>query len=285
MWRFASLLCRAAVLLVLPLLATAGETVEQRLVSADAGVTEILFELQVADRLVAVDASSEPPADRQLPRLGYHRALAAEGLIALDPDLLIGSEQMGPPHVLDAVQRAGVDVLALPYPGDIATLRANIQSIAEATSSTRADELIADLDRQAARLSRQSLGSERAALLLRGEGGKLRLAGSGTGGGGFLGLLGAINVADYAGYRSITPEGLLQLAPDVLVLVDTEGQDIDDMLARYPVLRFSPAVRAGRVYGVDADALVAGVSLAAVGEAMRVTAEVQSAVAGRKHAP
>lgn len=259
------------------------ESAPARVVSTDAGVTEILLRLEAGERLVAVDASSEPPAGRSLPQLGYHRSLAAEGIIALAPDLLIGSDQMGPEHALAAVQRAGVEVLTLPYPGDVATLRANIQAVAAATGAVQAAPLLAELDRQSAQLKASALAGQRAALLLRGEGGKLRMAGAGTGGGGFVGLLGADNVADYRGYRSVTPEALLELAPDLLLLVDTEARGVDDLLADYPVLRFSPAVSAGTAYRVDADALVAGVSLAAVREADRVLALAHSATrtAGR----
>lgn len=252
-----------------------------RLVSTDAAVTEIIVQLGVSDRLVAVDAASELPGGTSLPRVGYHRALAAEGLIALDADLLIGSEHMGPPHVLDAVERAGVEVLSLPYAGNIEILRENIQTIAAVTRSDRGPALVAGLDRQASELSRQALSSTRAALLLRAEGGKLRLAGSGTGGGGFLAMLGAENVAAYSGYRSVTPEGLLELAPDLLLLVDTEGQGAEDMIRQYPVLRFSPAVRAGQVHSVDADVLVAGISLAAVDEAIRIVSASHKVVARR----
>lgn len=251
----------------------------QRLVSADAAATEILQLLGAGDRLVAVDASSELPAGKELPRLGYHRALAAEGLIALAPDLVIGSQHMGPPHVLDSLARADVPVLTLQSPADLATLIGNIMAIAEAIGSDGGDVLVERLRRKGEALGSHSLKDRRAAFLLRAEGGKLRLAGSGTGGAGFLDLLGASNVAEHANYRSITPEALLALSPDLLILADTEGAGRDDFLARYPILRFSPAVRAGQMFTVDASSLVVGISVAAVTEAGRIQAESSALVA------
>jgi iron complex transport system substrate-binding protein len=106
--------------------------------------------------------------------------------------------------------------------------------------------------------------------VLRAEGGKLRLAGDGTAGAGFIRLLGADNVAEHANYRSISPEALMALTPDLLLLADTEDAGSAEFLARYPVLRFSPAVRGYRLFTVDASSLVAGISIAAVAEAARI---------------
>lgn len=109
------------------------------------------------------------------------------------------------------------------------------------------------------------------------------MAGAGTGGGGFVDVLGAENVADYRGYRAITPEGVLELEPDVLLLADTEGRGVDDFLERYPVMRFSPALKAGQLYTVNTNTLVAGISLASLREADRVLDAAQSASA--QHLP
>jgi iron complex transport system substrate-binding protein len=245
-------------------------TVPQRLVSTDAAATEILQLLGVSERLVAVDASSELPAGQSLPRLGYHRALSAEGLISLAPDLVIGSEHMGPPHVLEALARAEVPVLKLDSPESLPTLIANIEAIANATGSRGGAVLAERLRGQSVQLADQALLGQKAAFLLRAEGGKLRLAGSGTAGAGFLDLLGADNVAEHANYRSVTPEALLALAPDLLVLADAENLGSQAFIEQFPVLRFSPAVRDGRLFAVDAGTLVAGISVAAVTEAGRI---------------
>ncbi len=244
--------------------------IPQRLVSTDAAATEILLLLGAAERLVAVDSSSEPPAGRELPRLGYHRALSAEGLIALAPDLVIGSQHMGPPHVLDSLARADIPVLKLHSPDTLEGLISNINTIAEATGSGGGEVLAGRLREDGEALDAGALRGKQAAFLLRAEVGKLRLAGSGTAGAGFVGLLGADNVAEHANYRSITPEALLALSPDLLILADTDSVGSDDFLARYPVLRFSPAVRAGQLFAVDASTLVAGISVAAVAEATRI---------------
>jgi iron complex transport system substrate-binding protein len=244
--------------------------IPKRLVSTDAAATEILLLLGAGDRLVAVDASSQLPEGKALPRLGYHRALSAEGVISLAPELVIGSEHMGPPHVLDSLKRADVPVMKLNSPTNLEALAANIELIANATGSGCGDSLVNQLRLNGRRLAEQALPGQRAAFVLRAEGGKLRLAGDGTAGAGFIGLLGADNVAEHANYRSISPEALMALTPDLLLLADTEDTGSAEFLARYPVLRFSPAVRGHRLFTVDASSLVAGISIAAVAEAARI---------------
>jgi len=242
-----------------------------RLVSTDAVVTEVLTLLQADDQLVAVDASSELPAGRELARLGYHRALAAEGLLALEPDLVIGAETMGPPHVIDALARADIPLLRLPTASTLDMLRTNILTVAQAVQrQEQAAVLLQQLNHSAVAIRQSPYADLSAAFLLRGEGGKLRLAGTDTAGAGFLALLGTHNVADYRGYRSVTAEGLLELAPAILVLADTQGQDTKDLISRYPMLRFSEAVKQERLFSVDPSTLVSGISPSAIEEASRI---------------
>ena len=69
-------------------------------------------------KLVGVDTTSQhPQALKQLPSVGYQRQLAAEGVLALRPDILIGTEEMGPPPVLKQLEGAGVRVETLSAAG------------------------------------------------------------------------------------------------------------------------------------------------------------------------
>ncbi|MCR9103696.1 MAG: ABC transporter substrate-binding protein [Gammaproteobacteria bacterium] len=275
--------CTTAVLLLLLALTPVGADAENRLrlVSTDAAVTEVLVMLGVSDQLVALDASSAMPAGQNLPRLGYHRALSAEGLLGLHPDLVIGSESMGPPHVIESMARTGVQTLRLPSPGGLDELEANVQAIAQATGSDRGASLLKQIRDQERQLVLGALYDLRAAFVLRAEGGKLRLAGAGTAGAGFLGLVGAENVAEFRNYRTVTPEAILALDPDMLLFADPGGGDVATLLEAYPVLRFSSAVVSGRVDTIDAATLVAGISISAAAEAQRIQDSVNSGQARR----
>lgn len=250
-----------------------------RLVSADAAVTEILFALDAGKQLVAVDVTSElPPSMPDLPRLGYHRALAAEGILALNPDLVIGSEHMGPPHTVDALSRAGIALLQLPAATTPATLDANISAIASALGVAPQDvPALAELAPASANLPGQYTAHLAVAFLLNSEGGKLRMAGSSTAADAFISLLGARNAAGFANYRSVSAEALLELDPDVILIADVEQAGIDALLQRHKVLGHARAARNGLALAVDARALVAGISLGAMDEAARLLPRLQEA--------
>lgn len=61
-----------------------------RVVAVGGAVTEIVYDLDAGANLVGVDTSSTyPELARQLPQVGYQRTLAAEGVVFLQPDLLL----------------------------------------------------------------------------------------------------------------------------------------------------------------------------------------------------
>src|SRR5690606_30267932 len=83
----------------------------QRVVTLGGTVTEIVYALDQGDRLVGDDQSSlYPEAATKLPRVGYYRAVPVEGVLALRPDLVLASEQAGPPEALARLKEVGIPV-------------------------------------------------------------------------------------------------------------------------------------------------------------------------------
>jgi iron complex transport system substrate-binding protein len=271
--------CLQPLLMVLLLTVTATSVAAdalERIISTDAGATEILIALGAGQTVIGLDDSSRHLAGSDVPRLGYHRALAAEGIIALAPDLVIGSTQMGPPHVLEALQRSNIAVIQLTPPLSTAELRANIVQLTDAVHSNKGQSLLTQFDEKLAELPAPADASAlTAAFVLRAQGGMLRMAGINTAGHAFVQLIAANNLADYDGYRSLSPEALLTLQPDILLFADTEGRDAAGLLGDMPLLRFSKAHQNQRLLMVDPTALVSGLSLAALDEALRVYRAMQ----------
>lgn len=78
-----------------------------RVVSLGGAVTEIVFALGEEDRLVARDTTSDhPAAAEELPDVGYIRALSAEGVLSVSPDLILAEEGAGPPEAVELLKRA-----------------------------------------------------------------------------------------------------------------------------------------------------------------------------------
>ena len=84
-----------------------------RIISAGGSITEILFALDLGDKVVGVDSSSlYPERATQLPQVGYFRSLGAEGLMSLSPDIIIAAKGAGPSAVLKQVNKLGIEVRA-----------------------------------------------------------------------------------------------------------------------------------------------------------------------------
>jgi iron complex transport system substrate-binding protein len=235
---------------------------QERVISTDATITGIVSALGAANRLVGVDDTSVLPADLpELPRLGYHRALSAEGLLSLNPDLLLLSEHAGPESALAPLAAADVAILRLPVALDLPSLMANTRAVARALNLPEESELLLSLQAKQGRLDASVPAVAPTTILLRESDGALRVAGSGSAGDALIRLIGARNAVDFPGYRSFSAEGLLALDPELILVAAADDFSPATWLNRFPLLRHSRAGAAGRVLGVDSAALVGGLGL------------------------
>ena len=127
----------------------------ERLVVAGGALTEIVAALGAGDRIVGVDDTSlHPPAlVRSLPKIGYLRTLAAEGILSLDPSLVIATDQAGPPPVIGQLRAVGTKLLIVPEGKRldaalemIACVKAITDGIVPPTANYRVPDPTCDLD-------------------------------------------------------------------------------------------------------------------------------------------
>jgi iron complex transport system substrate-binding protein len=253
----------------------------ERIISTDSFVTELVSALGQQERLVAIDVTSrQPPGVDTLPNIGYHRNLSAEGLLSLRPTLVIGSQHIGPPNVVQALAAANIPLIRLPSALSLAQLESNINALALALAQPdKGSKLIRGLyeTQQAVDSLALSLSfkNKRIAFLLNMSPDKLRLAGLGTSGQAFIELLGATNVASFENYQNVSAESLLAMQADmVLVAGQSPSTAVDSLLSAHPVLAFSVAAKSKAILSIDGSTLVAGLSLAAVEEALRVLQKI-----------
>lgn len=249
-----------------------------RIVSADAGVTAVLQALGAEKDLVGIDVTSAQPAGKTLPVVGYHRQLAAEGLLALRPTLLIGSEHMGPPDTLTALESAGVKVVHLPQAQDGASLLSGIRQLADAVAQPeQAKRVLEQVQQKLETLKKQALPENSRALFLLAAGNRgLRAAGAGTGGDALIHLLGANNVMTYNSYQPISAEAIMAVNPDIILLAADGSEDaMKDFLHDYPALSALKAAQANQILNVHSETLVAGLSVLTLDEALRLQSVMQ----------
>ena len=89
----------------------AAGTKDMRIVCLSKHLTEMVFALGKGHDIVAVDLSSTyPDSAKLLKTVGYHRALSPESIIAMNPELVIHSNDIGPENVLPQITNAGLNI-------------------------------------------------------------------------------------------------------------------------------------------------------------------------------
>ena len=200
-----------------------------RIVSLGGAVTEIVAALGAADRLVGRDSTSEfPPEMSALPDVGYVRALSPEGVLALGPDLILAEATAGPAEAVEVLKAAGVRYVALPEGtspegvlAKIALVGTELGRAAEAaTLSQRFEAEMAEARAEAAQVT----APKRVLFVLALQGGRVMAGGEGSSAEAIITLAGGVNAATgFQGYKQMTDEAVIEAAPDVILMMDREG--------------------------------------------------------------
>ncbi|MCJ2130790.1 hemin ABC transporter substrate-binding protein [Methylobacterium sp. E-045] len=229
-----------------------------RIASLGGAVTEILYRLGAAGRIVVVDTTSIYPAQvlREKPNVGYLRALSAEGLLSAGPDLVIAAEGAGPADVLTLVREAGVPVSIVkepPTPEGVLDKIATVGRLAglDREAAALAGEVraqFAGLSAQRARITRPA----RALVVLSVANGRVMVGGRNSTADGILALAGVENAATgIEGFKPMTDEAIVAAAPDAVVMMQNGAE------APNPETTFAPGTALGQVPAAARRALVA----------------------------
>lgn len=232
-----------------------------RVVTLGGTVTEIVYQLGQGGKLVGDDLSSlYPEAATKLPRVGYYRSVPVEGVLSLKPDLVLASEQAGPPDSLKRLADVGVRVVTVSDAPSVDSLKSRIRGIADALGVAPAGErMVEDVTRELARA--EAVPATRArALLLINRTGSPQGAGRDTAANEVMLLAGLVNVLqDQHGYKPLSAEAMGALAPDLIIVTQASldaGGGMDAFL-RMPGIASTQAAAKRRIVVMD-DLLILG---------------------------
>lgn len=236
------------------------ESSQSRVLSVGGSVTEIVYALGEEDRLVARDTTSSWPAEAMdLPNVGYMRALSPEGVLAVNPDLIIAEAGSGPPETIEVLESAAIDFVTIPDGYDREAVGAKIRAVAEALGvSEKGEALAAEVDAELAAVadsvSARDGDAARVIFILSTQGGRIMASGSGTAADGIIELAGAENaIQGFEGYKPLTDEAVIAAAPDVILMMDRGGDHstADDELFAIPAVASTPAAQTQSVVRLD----------------------------------
>lgn len=228
-----------------------------RIVSIGGAVTEIVAALGEEDRLVGRDTTSNhPPSVLDLPDVGYIRRLSPEGLLSVNPDLLLAEEGAGPPEAVDLLAAASVPMETIPSGFTRNAVEAKIMAVAQALGVEDKGRALADRTLAGIDAARASVtGPERKVLfILSLQGGRIMAAGADTSADGIIQMAGAKNALEgVTGYKLVSDEAIAQSGAEVILMMANAGgpgADEDELFA-HPAIRTTPAAASRALVRLD----------------------------------
>ena len=197
-----------------------------RIVVAGGSITEIIYFLNSEEKIVALDVTSNyPEKAKELPSIGYVRNLSAEGILSMNPSIVFGEDDMGPPGVIKQLRDINIDLRIIPEEKTIDGILDKIYCIASIIDKVPNAEskinstLIPDILSIEKRLSTSTLIPKRVMFIFSIKGNKIIVAGSGTSGDGFIKMTGSENIfSTIEGWKSVSQEAIIKENPDYVIM-------------------------------------------------------------------
>lgn len=230
-----------------------------RIVAIGGDITEILYALKADDKVIAVDSTSQFPAEAAKTKqvIGYMRALSAEGVLATNPTVIIASKDSGPAEVVSLLKASSVPYLEVPDDKSPEGVAEKIRFVASVIGKKEAGETLAgEVEREFAALAEDRAKITkpvRAIFVLAVTNGRATIAGGKTSADAILKLAGAENAAgDVPGYKPLVDEAAMELAPDAIVTMQHGGNAMpSDHLMSVKGLKMTPAGQNNRIVEMD----------------------------------
>lgn len=227
----------------------------ERIVSLGGGITEIIFALKQEKKLVGIDSSSiYPEATQYLPKVGYYRSIPVEGVVALNPSLILSSEMAGPKQSLDELAKLGIKIQTIPDRPSIESLYQRIQTIADALNMSEEGKHLIAQTKQSISAATAHHNPKLDTIFLINRTGSLMAAGNETSADEMMKLAGVNNIfAHQKGFKPLSAESLASAKPELIIITEFSAKNSGDIdkLKSLPALMDSPAVKHNRILVLD----------------------------------
>ncbi|MBC2711799.1 MAG: cobalamin-binding protein [Desulfosarcina sp.] len=231
----------------------------QRIVSMAPSITEIVFALDLSNRLVgATQFSDYPPAVKALPKVGSYVHLDVEKIVALHPDLCIAVKDGNPISVVSKLESVGIPVYAV----DPINLDAVMDTLLELGRlldvNDRAKAIVAEMADRIQRVQQRVSGaSNRPAVFFQIGISPIVSVGTKTFIHELIVMAGGTNLAHgKTPYPRFSKEQVIVLRPEVIIITSMARMAVfEQVKADWQQWRELPAVKNDRIYLVDSNVL------------------------------
>ncbi|MEU0158921.1 ABC transporter substrate-binding protein [Streptomyces sp. NPDC006261] len=243
-----------------------GVTVDStdRIVPLTGSLSEIVFTLGFGKQVVARDITATFEQAEKLPVVTRAHDVSAESVLSLKPTVVLADTTTGPSEAIDQIRDAGIPLVVVEPPRELADVGRRIDTVAEALGVPAAgSELKARTESRIAAVQKtipDHADGEKprvAFLYLRGSASVYLLGGAESGASSLLEAAGAVDVGKTSGldkdFTAITSEALAKAAPDAILLMSKGLESVGGMdgLVKIPGIAETPAGMDRRVVSID----------------------------------
>jgi len=231
------------------------EKVPQRIVSLTPSITEILFALDLGDKVVGVtDACDYPQEALAKPKVGAYFATSLETIINQNPDIVLSD---GHDSVYEQLESLGVTVVVI-QPQSIDGLLLDIELVGQITDNEEeAEELVAEMKRRIDAIAAETTGVEKPTVFYvvdASDPAKPWTAGAGSFIDALISLAGGDNIAATEDqYTQFSLEALVSADPGMIIGPTSHGTSFLPDFASLSGWKEMSAVKEGKVYLIEAD--------------------------------
>lgn len=232
----------------------------EKIISTAPSNTEVLVELGLSDKLVAIDKYSADVEgiNADLPQIDF-RNPDAETLISLEPDIIIasGHNKAGDEDPFQLVKEAGIPVVYIPSSYSIDGIYGDIEFIAEITGTEKQGaEIIENMKKEVEAIKEigDKITDKKKVYFEIGSTPSLYSFGKDTFLNEMIQIIGAENIfANEDSWISPTPESVIDANPDVILtnVPDTDGVSVIDEIKSREGWDSITAIKEGQIYSID----------------------------------
>ncbi len=198
-----------------------------KIVSINGSITESVCALGLENSIVGVDVTSVyPESMKDKPKVGHNRNISIEGIVSLQPDVVICSELELTDHLQQQLSEAKIRTLYFERKYTVDETQSFILALADSLGrKEKGEELVAQIkaDVSEARKITDTVVTKPKVLFIYSRGaGSLMVAGDDTPFSNMIALAGAQPaIAGFAGFKPLTTEAIVETNPDVILLFDS----------------------------------------------------------------
>ncbi|EIL7050193.1 ABC transporter substrate-binding protein [Listeria monocytogenes] len=231
------------------------EEAPTKIVSLMPSNTEILFALDLGDKVKGVTAYDDYPKEAQKVEKVTSTSVDTEKIIAIKPDLVLGHESMlaTEKDAYQLLKDAGINVFVVPDATDLKAAEKSIITVGKLTGKEKeAKEVTDSMEEQKVAIEKKAKELKTSPKVWIEISPDLYTAGKGTFMNEMLELAGGTNVVTESGFIPYNEEKVVELQPDIILSVYPDAKATIQKRAAWKDI---PAIKNDKIYEMDANKL------------------------------